>query len=143
MPKTKSPWKEIRNDYTDSAEGLTHIDAWTSPDDDEDGRTIATIDLDGNVTYKDERAKTDKGAQEAIREILNRNEENKQKLVDAVYWDIKKSIEEGDGTVMEDLLKMIPSKNLVQALPEEKWRFYPEAEEVAKESIRIHQKKNK
>lgn len=135
--QTKPIWKEIRNDYTDSAEGLTHIDAWTSPNDD-DGRTIATIDLDGNVTYKDERAKTDKGAQEAIREILNRNEEKKQELSDAVYNKIKTDLEEGDGTVLEELLKMIRSSNLLQSLPEEKWNEFPEVEEVAQEEIRKH-----
>ena len=127
MPKTKSPWKEIRNDYTDSAEGLIYIDAWTSPDDDEDGRTIATIDLDGNVTYKDERAKTDKGAQEAIREILNRNEDKKQELVDAVYNQIQKDLEEGDGTVLESLLKEITTTSLLQSLPENNWKDFPEA----------------
>jgi hypothetical protein len=143
MSKTKSPWKEIRNDYTDSAEGLTYIDAWTSPDDDEDGRTIATIDLDGNVTYKDERAKTDKGAQEAIREILNRNEDKKQELVDAVYNQIKKDLEEGDGTVLESLLKEIATTSLLQSLPENNWKDFPEAEEVTQEKISKHQRKNK
>jgi len=142
MPKTKSPWKEIRNDYTDSAEGLTYIDAWKSMKDDE-GASIATIDLDGNVTYKDERAKTDKGAQEAIREILNRNEDKKQELIDAVYNQIKKDLEEGDGTVLESLLKEIATTSLLQSLPENNWKDFPEAEEVTQEKIRKHQRKNK
>ena len=143
MPKTKSPWKEIRNDYTEGHTGRTHIDAWTSPNDDDDGATIATIDLDGNVEYRDERAKTDKGAQEAIQEILNRNEDNKQKLVDAVYNQIKKDLEEGDGTVLESLLKEIATTSLLQALPENDWNNFPEAEEVTQEKIAQHQRKNK
>jgi len=142
MSKTKSPWKEIRNDHTDSAEGLTYIDAWKSMKDDE-GASIATIDLDGNVTYKDERAKTDKGAQEAIREILNRNEDKKQELIDAVYNQIKKDLEEGDGTVLESLLKEIATTSLLQSLPENNWKDFPEAEEVTQEKIRKHQRKNK
>ena len=104
MSKTKSPWTEVRNDYTEPGVMLTYIDAWKNPDDADDGATIATVDLDGNVTYRDERAKTDKGAQEAIQEILNRNEDNKQKLVDAVYEQIKCDFKKGDGTVLKELL---------------------------------------
>jgi hypothetical protein len=141
MKNQKQIWTEIRNDYTEQGTGLTSIDAWTSLHADDEGKSIATVDLDGNVIYKDERAKTDKFAQEAIQEILVRNEETKQKLVDAVYLDIKKNLEEGDGTTLEELLKMIPSANLVQALPEEDWKYYPEAEDVAQEQIRIHQSK--
>ena len=143
--QTKSIWTEIRNDYTEQGTGLTSIDAWTSTNlaKDEEGASIATVDIDSNVIYKDERAKTDKGAQEAIKEILARNEENKQKLIDAVIKQTKKDLLEGDCTVLESLLTFIKSSNLVQSLPEENWNEYPEAEDVAQEEIRQHQKKNK
>lgn len=143
MSKTKSLWKEIRNDYTEQGTGLTSIDAWTSPNQDEDGRSIATVDLDGNVIYKDERAKTDKAAQEAIREVLDRNEETKQKLIDAVCEQMKRDIEQGDCTVLESLLKDITSTSLLQALPEDDWKEFPETEDVVQENLRIHQSKKK
>lgn len=62
-------WSEIRNDFED--DGFVHIDAWTTSDDNEDGRVIAKINIEtGEVTYLDERAKTDKIAQEAINEAI-------------------------------------------------------------------------
>jgi len=63
-------WKDIRNDFED--DGLIHIDAWTSDaDDDTDGKVIAKVSVEtGEVTYLDDRAKTDKNAQEAIKEAI-------------------------------------------------------------------------
>jgi hypothetical protein len=58
-------WSEIRSNFED--EGIIHIDAWVSPDDDEEGKVIATIDIKTKtVTYRDDRAKTDAYAQETI-----------------------------------------------------------------------------
>jgi hypothetical protein len=58
-------WSEIRDTFED--EGILHIDAWTTEDEEEDGRTIAKINLTtGEVEYLDERAKTDESAQETI-----------------------------------------------------------------------------
>lgn len=59
-------WKEIRDNFEE--EGIRHIDAWTSEDEnDEDGHTIAKINMEnGEVEYLDERAKTDANAQETI-----------------------------------------------------------------------------
>ena len=48
----------------------------------------------------------------------------KQKIVDAVIEDLKKSFETGDYTVLEELLFMIPKNNLIQALPEEDWHKF-------------------
>jgi len=63
-------WSEIRNNFED--EGIVYIDAWEDEDDDSDGRVIATIDKSTRkVEYKDDRAKTDKYAQEMIAEALN------------------------------------------------------------------------
>jgi hypothetical protein len=52
------------------------------------------------------------------------NKVSKQKLVDAVIEDLKKSFELGDYTVLDELLMMIPRENLIQALPEEEWNKY-------------------
>lgn len=63
-----SIWKEIKDDYSeDMPDGTmkTHIDAWETEDDNEEGKVIATVQ-NGVVTYIDERAKEDKEAQEVI-----------------------------------------------------------------------------
>jgi len=52
--------------------------------------------------------------------------ERKQKLVDEVIEEVKKDLLHGDETVLDELLKFIPVKNLLQALGEEKWKNYPE-----------------
>jgi hypothetical protein len=58
-------WSEIRSGFED--EGVLYIDAWVSPDDNEEGKVIATINLEtGRVSYRDDRAKTDAYAQEVI-----------------------------------------------------------------------------
>lgn len=65
----KNIWSEIRNDFED--DGQVHIDAWITSDDDEQGKVIAKISIEtGEVTYLDERARTDKNAQEAINEAI-------------------------------------------------------------------------
>jgi hypothetical protein len=62
-------WSQISNDFED--EGMVHIDAWTSEDDNENGKVIAKVSIEtGEVTYLDERAKTDWKAQEAINEAI-------------------------------------------------------------------------
>jgi hypothetical protein len=65
-------WSEIRSNFED--EGIIHIDAWVSPDDDEEGKVIATINkATGKVSYRDERARTDVYAQETIKLALAEN----------------------------------------------------------------------
>lgn len=61
-----SIWREIRNSYTDD-NGVTHIDAWTTDDDMEEGKVIAYI-VNGDIYYKDDRAMDDEYAQEIIKE---------------------------------------------------------------------------
>lgn len=74
----ESIWSQISNDFEDN--GFVHIDAWTTEDDNEEGKVIAKIDMiTAEVTYIDERAKTDKNAQEAINE--------------AIYFSTKKGLE--------------------------------------------------
>ena|ERR1035437_819203 len=63
-------WSEIRSDHEE--EGIVHIDAWTSPDDNEEGTVIAKVNSKtGNVQYIDNRAKTDAYAQEIIKNVLS------------------------------------------------------------------------
>jgi len=66
-----SIWSEIRTDFIDEEANVQYIDAYVSGDDNEEGKVIATINLDTKVvSYKDERAKTDEKAQEAINNAL-------------------------------------------------------------------------
>lgn len=65
-------WSEIKSDHVDEETNETYIDAWVSPDDDEEGRTIAIIvNETGVIRYLDERAETDIKAQEVINNVLN------------------------------------------------------------------------
>jgi hypothetical protein len=67
-----SYWSQINNEFFDD-EGFTLIDAWETEDDNEEGKVIAKIDVtNGNVSYLDERAKTDSLAQENIKEVVDR-----------------------------------------------------------------------
>jgi hypothetical protein len=71
---SKNIWSEIRRNYED--EGIVHIDAWTTPDDNEEGTVIAKVDTKtGKVEYIDKRAKTDAYAQEIIQNVLSDREE--------------------------------------------------------------------
>lgn len=58
--------------------------------------------------------------------VVESMEDRKQKLVDDVITELKDCFSSGDYTVLEELLKFIPMKNLVQALPEEQWSKYSE-----------------
>lgn len=124
--KDKKIWSEIRNEYTESDTGITKIDAWVTEDDDENGKTIAEIDLEGKVKYKDRRAKTNKYAQELIQQVVEERENRKQKLVDEVIEQLKRDIQMGDDTILDELLKRLPSKTLLHSLPEEKWDDFQE-----------------
>ena len=108
-------WGEIRNDFEDD-QGIVHIDAWLTADDNEEGTVIAKINSDnGTVEYIDERAKTDPYAQEMITEILD------QKLIDKVLDGIMKDFAYGDVTAVEELLTFVPKENLIGYLPENTW----------------------
>lgn len=56
----------------------------------------------------------------------------KEQLVNQVIDDLKNSFENGDYTVLEELLWFVPNKNLLQALPEEEWDKYPEIKKTIK-----------
>ena len=68
-----STWGEIRNDFIDD-DGIAHIDAWLTDDDNEEGTVIARVDTEtGEIMYLDDRAREDSYAQEMIKEILEDN----------------------------------------------------------------------
>lgn len=48
----------------------------------------------------------------------------KQQLIDRVLEEMVKDVKLGDLTVLEELLRFIPDKNLIQALNENEWGLY-------------------
>ena len=73
-----SKWSEIKSDYTDE-NGVTSIDAFLTPDDNEDGKSIALI-VNGEIYYKDYDATTDEYAQRVIKEACKQSELAQTKL---------------------------------------------------------------
>ena len=62
-------WSEIRSDFQEG--DIVFIDGFLTPDDDEEGKVIAKVNVrTKEVEYIDDRAKTDKYAQEEINEAL-------------------------------------------------------------------------
>lgn len=64
--------KEVRIDFVDD-DNLQHVDCWFTEDDNEEGRTVAVVDLDSDkVIFFDNRFRADEKVKEAIQEILNK-----------------------------------------------------------------------
>lgn len=125
----KQKFIEVHSDYQDPETGNIAIDAYLTTDDETPGRTVCWVSPDGKIIPgTNPECESDdlecSVVQEAIADARLCQEEDKQKLVDDVIDDLKESFNHGDYTVLDDLLKMIPSKNLIQALPEEKWKNY-------------------
>lgn len=115
----KNPFKEVRNDYCEFETGLIFIDCWVDDDDNSEGISVATIDLDGTVTYKYPQEHFESSAVlEAIAEAIEIQKEQKQKLIDECLEEIKNDVLSGDVTAIDELLKFIPAKNLRAYLPE-------------------------
>jgi len=45
-------------------------------------------------------------------------------LLDAVCDEMKKQIDDGDWTAIDELLRFVPRENLINFLPEEDWKNY-------------------
>jgi hypothetical protein len=62
--------KEIRTDFIDD-QNLQHIDCWFTEDDNEEGKTVAVVDLDSKkVIFFDNAYRFDEGVKSAIKDIL-------------------------------------------------------------------------
>lgn len=61
-------WAEIRCDFVDD-EGTIFIDAWKTPDGNEEGEVLAKVTRDGRVEYVNEHAKTNKKVEEVIKSV--------------------------------------------------------------------------
>lgn len=56
--------------------------------------------------------------------VVTNLEERKEAIVDDVIEDIKKQVYDGDVTVLDGLLKLIPEKTLIESLNEDVWKNY-------------------
>lgn len=66
-----SKYSEVRSDFFDEEEQKQYVDAWLTDDDNEEGESIAKIDLaTGQVEYLDPDARYDEYAQEVIKEVV-------------------------------------------------------------------------
>lgn len=115
----KSYWSEVRNNYFETEllaeEGDTlariSIDAWRTPDENEEGSVIAHVILskhgDVMVSYHDNIARTDPVAQEAIQDAkqqLNVYYLEQAKMA-APLWDHSTAFQLPDGSSISILLK--------------------------------------
>ena len=63
-------WNDISTDFEDQE--VIYIDAYRTNNSNEEGKTIATIDIKtGEVEYRDERAEYDDYAQEEIKYVID------------------------------------------------------------------------
>jgi hypothetical protein len=68
-------WSNIDTAFEDEEEGLIYVDAWVGNE--EDGQVIAKVNsTTGEVIYIDERAKTDRYAQNMITELVDEIKKN-------------------------------------------------------------------
>jgi len=128
--KKMQVFTEVLIDYTDPETGNITLDCFLDTDPNSEGRVVAEVTPDGEVVRGKNELITEADFQcplviKAIENAKTEQAERKQKLVDDVIEDLKESLASGDYTVLDELLKFIPSKNLIQALPEEKWGDYP------------------
>jgi len=62
---------EIRADYIDD-QNLLHIDCWFTDDDNEEGKTVAIVDLDTKkIIFFDNRYRLNEKVMRLLTEILN------------------------------------------------------------------------
>lgn len=82
----KSLFSEIRSDYADD-KGVVHIDGWRTPNDDENGETIAFVTR-GEVYWRDPKFQFDTNIKEVVAEVIA--EQKKEML--SLKEEIKKAI---------------------------------------------------
>ena len=52
------------------------------------------------------------------------DDDKKHELIDRVIEGIKKDINDGDLTGIDELLRFVPDENLIWFLPEEEWKEF-------------------
>ena len=126
-------YSEVRSHHEDE-DGNISIDAYETEDENEEGKVLCVVSPDGKILFSNDNQffkirLEDVLVREEIIAALKRQEERKQKLVDEVIEEQKEMMgvppNQGDFTVLDELLKFIPCRNLMQSLAEEKWPDYP------------------
>lgn len=123
-------FREVLIDYTDPETGNITLDCFLDDDPNSEARVVGEVTTDGIVVRGTNPDITEADFQcplviSAIKDAQAEQEIRKQKLADAVLEELKKDFASGDFTVIDDLLKRIPFKDLIQALPEEQWNQHP------------------
>jgi hypothetical protein len=131
VKKGKKVYSEVISDHEDP-DGNIAIDVYEK--DAEDGSCICLVSPDGKV-FLGQHAMDIKEhlscslVRDEIAAAQERQEERKQSLIDKLLVQIRDDMNagqnQGDVTVLDELLKFIPCKNLMKALPEEEWKQYP------------------
>lgn len=116
---------EVRCDYLNPDTNKYHIDAWDSEDDDAEGVTLALVDEDGIVEWKvgnsigwEVNKELQSNVWEAIEEAKEKQMDLKQELIDKCLEQIKKDIESGDLTAIDEMLMFLPIRYLKGYLPQ-------------------------
>lgn len=87
----ESLFSEIRSDYADE-KGVVHIDGWRTPDDNENGETIAFVTR-GEVYWRDPEFQFDSKVKEMVAEVIaeqkkelsSLNKKIRQKIQEVFY----------------------------------------------------------
>lgn len=90
----ESIFAEIRSDYTDD-NGVTHIDGWRTPDDEEGGETIAFV-IKGEVYYRDPELQFDPLVKEVVAEVKEEHQKLKDELKSQICQKIQDVFYNGD-----------------------------------------------
>ena len=124
-----TPFVEVKNDYyeegDDRADGIgaRYIDTYISDDDEDAGISVATINDDGVVVFHNGFIKPNpeihQNVLESIAEAKNMAMKAKQELVDKCIEQIKKDVNGGDVTALDEMLMLVSKKILKAYLPED------------------------
>lgn len=67
-----SIYAEVRNNFYDEEENKVYIDAWKTPDDNEEGIVVAKVDVKTKeIEYLEEDARYDDYVKEVISEVID------------------------------------------------------------------------
>jgi hypothetical protein len=112
---------EVLTDYQDE-NGNVYIDCYTTSDADEGGVSAGYVTPDGEFVmgkFATEQDVNQEIVQEAIKEVVEFQLQEKQKVVDKVIKEIALDFAKSDLTAVDELLKFVPTQNLIAYLPEE------------------------
>lgn len=128
-------FKVVFNDYVNDENGNISIDCYkTKNNHDEEGVVVAEVTPDGEIVFGTNPANLQVNlgcslVATAIKDALNRQSEFKQDLIDKVIESVKEDLcadpTKGDVTVLDEILKSVPCKILMQSLDETEWNNYP------------------